>query len=651
MFKEKSPRPRFIEKNKLRQILFNNGDINSNKDKNKKIIINRNNPLEAYYTFNKSSSRTNFGSKISYEDYLLKKLSYFRKLNREINAQLNNISEKSNILLNDMNKNKLECLKLKKEYENELKVNNEMKSRLNILSKNKENEKEINEIKEEQNMLLLTLKSKDKIINNLKNTLNGIKKEIDEDKEMNESIINKKNEQILELKKILEQLNNKFEDNKKKINLKNEEKEKKKNALLDNNLQMKNSVDLNKSKNQEKKDIAQNIKDNKKESNIQKEETQTQIMNYKNYLNQNMNKNYSNNQRLLTISEKPDYNSLDSDNNNIKLSLTNSHKRINSSEIVRNIPEIIENGIYSYTEGNIIKDIPRNKETNKDSFYLYTITKEGKLIEFDLMEKKYRKINTKEIKDWNIFISQYKTFYEGSLLLNTFQGLFILTGKYYKDLFYFSKKYNSVSKINQLNYGHKYGALILTPNSENIIVIGGESKEVEILNIENGQIQQLSNLLTKRVNSAYAFIDDKIFAFFGRNNNQIEYLDMKNKSKWELIKFNNKDNKLSNYEGLAAIPINNKEILIVGNMINNKAMRFKFNYNKSKIDYCEMGIKYDNSKYTFDKDKYFNNFINFEKFGKDGNYLNQFVGIDSLGNIHYINNDLTYSVLNYDPKI
>ena len=54
----------------------------------------------------------------------------------------------------------------------------------------------------------------------------------------------------------------------------------------------------------------------------------------------------------------------------------------------------------------------------------------------------------------------------------------------------------------------------------------------------------------------------------------------------------------------------------------------------------------NNNKYSFDKDKYFNSFINFEKIGKDGNYLNQFVGIDSIGNIHYLNNDLTYTIIN-----
>ena len=640
MFKTKSSYPLFLGKNRIRQTLINNSSFNS-KDKNPKNIILRNTPLDSYLTFNKSISNS-IGSKISYEDYLLKKLSYFRKINRELNIQYKNVAEKAKLLFKDLDKNKSEYLKMRKEYEDEIKINKEIKSELkNILIKSEE-DKEINELKEEQNSLLMTLKSKDKIISNLENTLNMITKEIDEDKKMNESIINKKNNQILELKKVLNNLNAKFEENAKIINSKKEEKEKEKlknkNKFLNNYLNLENKENLNPNKNQDDK-ITKNTKENIKDSKIPKE---NKFIPNKN----NKNNSFSHEQRLLTITEKPD-NTCDSENNIRKLSIINTHKRTKSNEInVNKNKEQIEYILYSYTEGNVIKDTTKTNKINKDSFYLYSITQEGKLIEFDLMEKKYIKNNTHQIKDWNIFIPEYSSNYEGSLLLNTFQGLFILTGKYHQDLYYYSKKYNSISKINTFNSGHKYGALLLTPNSENIIAIGGETKEVEMLNIENGQIQRLPNLLTKRINSAYTFIGDKLFAFFGKYNNQIEYLNMANKKNWELIKLKRNYNKISNFEGLAAFPVNENEILFVGNMSNNKAM--KFNYNELKIEYEDIDIENSNKKYTFDKDKYFNNFINFEKFGKDGNYLSQFVGIDSSGNIHYFNNDFTYSIINYE---
>ena len=647
MFKTKSNYPEyseFTEKNKLtlRQLFINKG---SNNDNNPKIITKRNTPLDSYFTFNKPKTNINFGTKISYEDYLLKKLSYFRKINRELNSQINNISEKAKLLFNDITKNRNEYLNLEKECENEIKLNKEMKSQFKKNLINIEKEKEINELKEEQNILLMNLKSKDKIINNLKNTLNIITKEIDEDKKINENIMNQKYNQINELKKILNDLNNKFEKNKIIINSKKKEKEKLmiKNESQNNNLIDENNDDLDENEIKETKEKNKNIKNYKRDLKIENEDNHGLTRN-------NKINNFPKEQRLLTITEKSDNYSSLSENYFPKLSLINAHKRSKSNEIdPKKYIEDIDNKIYSFTEGNMIKDISTSKTNsmNKDSFYLYTITKEGELLEFDLIEKKYKIIDTNQIKDWKIFIQEYISFHEGSLLLNTFQGLFILTGKNHKNLFYYSKKYNSISKISTFNSSHKYGGLILTPNCENIIVIGGETREVEILNIENGQIQKLPNLLTKRINSAFCFIGNKLFALFGKFNNQIEFLDIINKKNWELIKLKKHDNKMLTFEGLAGIPIAKNEILFVGNINNNKLM--KFNYDKMSIEYEDIN-KQNKNKYSFDKDKYFNNFINFEKVGKDGNYLNQFVGIDSKGNIHYFNSDFTYSIINYEQK-
>ena len=647
MFKTKSSYPEyseFTEKNKLtlRQLFINKG---SNNDNNPKIITKRNTPLDSYFTFNKPKTNINLGTKISYEDYLLKKLSYFRKINRELNSQINNISEKAKLLFNDITKNRNEYLNLEKECENEIKLNKEMKSQFKKNLINIEKEKEINELKEEQNILLMNLKSKDKIINNLKNTLNIITKEIDEDKKINENIMNQKYNQINELKKILNDLNNKFEKNKIIINSKKKEKEKLmiKNESQNNNLIGENNDDLDENEIKETKEKNKNIKNYKRDLKIENEDNHGLTRN-------NKINNFPKEQRLLTITEKSDNYSSLSENYFPKLSLINAHKRSKSDEIdPKKYIEDIDNKIYSFTEGNMIKDISTSKTNNmnKDSFYLYTITKEGELLEFDLIEKKYKLIVTNQIKDWKIFIQEYISFHEGSLLLNTFQGLFILTGKNHKNLFYYSKKYNSISKISTFNSSHKYGGLILTPNCENIIAIGGETREVEILNIENGQIQKLPNLLTKRINSAFCFIGNKLFALFGKFNNQIEFLDIINKKNWELIKLKKHNNKMLTFEGLAGIPIAKNEILFVGNINNNKLM--KFNYEKMSIEYEDIDIQNKN-KYSFDKDKYFNNFINFEKVGKDGNYLNQFVGIDSKGNIHYFNSDFTYSIINYEQE-
>ena len=170
MFKTKCSYPTYSELNEkskltLRQMFINKS---SNKGNNPKIITKRNTPLDSYFAFGGAKTNINLGSKISYEDYLLKKLSYFRKINRELNSQINNMSEKTKLLFNDITKNKNEYLMIQKECENEIKLNKELKLKLKKNSLDQEKQKEINELKEEQNILLMNLKSKDKIINTKK---------------------------------------------------------------------------------------------------------------------------------------------------------------------------------------------------------------------------------------------------------------------------------------------------------------------------------------------------------------------------------------------------------------------------------------------------------------------------------------------------
>ena len=631
----------YSDKNNIRLLFLKNNRFkykyNSHKGIKSKQIIERNTTINSYFTTNKHASTSNTNTNISQqESYLLKKLNNLLKINRELNTQLKNISEKSQNLLKEISENKSKYLLIKKDYENEIKTNKSLKLQLKNALINYEKEKEINEIREEQNILEMTLKSKDKILNNLNNSLNSINKEIEDDKKINENIIKEKDKQIQELKKILEQLSNKYEENKNYIETikKKKEEEKNKNKLSKNNIPVQKENKIEESNN-----ISQNNKNNKNNLSIQ----------IKNNNNRNQNNTNNSHQHLSTITEKADNNSEDSEKSLFKLSSIIIHRKTKSKEIFNNQyleDKDIDSNIYSYSEGNTIKTRTKSNEKNKDSFYLYTITKEGILLEYDLMEKKYQKINTSQIKDWNLFISEYSSYNEGSALLNTFQGLFILTGKDYKNLYYYSEKYNSISKIKKFNFGHKYGALILTPNSENIIAIGGDTKQVELLNIETGKIQILPTLLTKRINSAYSFIDGKLFAFFGKRNYQIEYLNITNSKKWELFNLIKNENKLNNEEGLSAIVLNKNDIVFLGNINNNKVMIF--NYIKRKIEYKDISIQSKNkfNKYKFDKDKYFNNFINFEKIGKDGNYLNQFVGIDSVGNIHYFNNDFSYSIIN-----
>ena len=100
--------------------------------------------------------------------------------------------------------------------------------------------------------------------------------------------------------------------------------------------------------------------------------------------------------------------------------------------------------IYKYNSNNSIE-----KESNIDilstprtGVYLYSIDKEGKLLGYEINLKKYVYINASSIKGWKLFYKEYKNNANGSLLLNTLAGLFILTGKNYNHLYYYSQKYN-----------------------------------------------------------------------------------------------------------------------------------------------------------------------------------------------------------------
>ena len=180
----------------------------------------------------------------------------------------------------------------------------------------------------------------------MKNTLNIITKEIDEDKKINENIMNQKYNQINELKKILNDLNNKFEKNKKIINSKKKEKLMIKNESQNNNLIDENNDDLDENEIKETKEKNKNIKNYKRDLKIENEDNHGLTRN-------NKINNFPKEQRLLTITEKSDNYSSLSENYFPKLSLINAHKRSKSDEI--DPKKYIEDIIYNYKRRRIIR--------------------------------------------------------------------------------------------------------------------------------------------------------------------------------------------------------------------------------------------------------------------------------------------------------
>ena len=330
-----------------------------------------------------------------------------------------------------------------------------------------------------------------------------------------------------------------------------------------------------------------------------------------------------------------------SNNNNIEISENDDEKNENKENKENNKNKI--NNIIQENQKEI--NLGKNK-INKDSS-IYTITEKGKLLIYNIPNKKFTTANTSSIDYWDIFIKIFLKNYEGSLLLNTLRGLYILTGDNFSDLYYYSQEKNIITKIIKFNYGHKYGGIMISPDQKYLIILGGcDTKEVELLNLENNEIKELPNLLTERINSSYSFIGDNLlYVFFGENNNTIDYLDLYDEKKeWKNINYTN--NEIDNIFGHISIPVNENEILIVGGKNNHKMLMFNVKENILEITDNKIPFLDSIGEYLFDKDKYYNNIINLDKKEeKNMSEINQVICMDSQGNIHLFDNDFNYIVL------
>ncbi len=202
----------------------------------------------------------------------------------------------------------------------------------------------------------------------------------------------------------------------------------------------------------------------------------------------------------------------------------------------------------------------------------------------------------------------------------------------------------------------------MSPNEKELIVLGGcETKEVEILNLEENTIEELPNLLSERINSSYSFIGDNLlYAFLGQNNNSIEYLDLNEELKeWKNVEYTN--NGVDNIFGHISVPVNDKEIIIVGGKNNHKMMMFNVSEKYLEITDNKIPFLENVGEYLFDKDKNYNKIINLNKTENDNdndnensnekeneNEIHQYICMDSKGNIHLFDNDFTYIVLLVD---
>ena len=185
-----------------------------------------------------------------------------------------------------------------------------------------------------------------------------------------------------------------------------------------------------------------------------------------------------------------------------------------------------------------------NSYTNTVSkkLYLFGINREDYFFSFDLEEKKLSKKNILDIEDISdTFKEDYQ--YDGTILYNTLNGLFILTGKKSDMLYYYNPKYDTLNKICKFNFEHDNGCLLLDKEYNRIFAFGGKNtKKCEYYSFADKTVNAMAELIIDRANGSFIICNDKIYGFFGfsyKNNKycgNIEYIDIKKLDKWYEVK-------------------------------------------------------------------------------------------------------------------
>ena len=355
------------------------------------------------------------------------------------------------------------------------------------------------------------------------NELNKVKNDIKILEIKNKKERNSINELINELNSNNEKIQNNIE-------------QKKKNALKQRSILLKYNKEFKDSLNY-KKNLIVKIEEIKEENKKLKDRKNRKNKNLILKTKKNKNENYSKDKNKILK-----YNFTEP-NNLMTYKSSSFNKKSFSYDNIFYFP-------YQFTNYNSIKN---NYEKGASAYkrkgkYIYTIDKQGKLLSYGIDIKKFVYINTSFIQGWKSFYSIYKKNSEGSLLLNTLGGLFILTGDNYNKLFYYSQSKNMIFLIKSFETNHKFGGMLFSKDCSKIIILGGEyTNSVILFDIQKNQVINLPKLIYKRINSSYNIINDRyILSFFGKGNNTIEYLDLfnnTNKNTWNVLNY-----KSNNYE-------------------------------------------------------------------------------------------------------
>ena len=166
--------------------------------------------------------------------------------------------------------------------------------------------------------------------------------------------------------------------------------------------------------------------------------------------------------------------------------------------------------------------------TNSQNIFLFGIDRNDLLHIFDIKKRRWSKKKILEIEDISdTFQKDYQ--YEGTILYNTLNGLFILTGKKLDILYYYNSQNETINKICKFNYSHDNGSLMLEKEYNRLFVFGGKNTvSCEYYSFNDKKVNSIPDLNKERANASFIICNDKIYSFFGFSYKKINIQEVLN---------------------------------------------------------------------------------------------------------------------------
>ena len=215
-----------------------------------------------------------------------------------------------------------------------------------------------------------------------------------------------------------------------------------------------------------------------------------------------------------------------------------------------------------------------DKNIDKSKLFLFGIDKKENLLIFDILNKKWSFKKILDIEDISeTFKKNYQ--YDGTIMFNTLNGIFILTGKKTNILYYYNALNDSINRVCKFNDGHDNGSLLLDKKNNRIFVFSGKNtKTCEFYSFKDKNIYKIGDMVTDRANASFVIDDNKIYGFFGfsyQNDNyanSIEFIDYNKLEKWEemninIFKFNPSNEIRFDIESCGTIKFGNDNKIII----------------------------------------------------------------------------------------